>query len=250
MGVWRGAQFCSENKPKELVVAGVWHNNESARARQWSWSKDPYPRVPVKCWTSPTPRVPLAAKRKSFEDFWESLNQFKEEEGSSGEVCVQRSGVEAPRAPPPPPIPKALGKEPQRAKQFVKAGQAEAQEAKPKAKQASTPQFQPSGVQSKKRKKVPSPDDSGDESSPILTDESEDSEDPPLKPPPTEKSKVKQKSKKPLKKTKEGDGAPKETESVSAAEKVADQPLEEEAPAPQDKGPTPQDEEVSQKVCC
>ena len=75
----------------------------------------------------------------------------------------------------------------------------QAQEAKPKANQAPKPKFKPSGVQSKKRKKVPSPDDDGNESSPILTDGSEDSEDSPvpLKPPPTEKSKVKQKGKKP-----------------------------------------------------
>ena len=44
------------------------------------------------------------------------------------------------------------------------------------------------------------------------------------------KSKVKQKSKKPLKKTKKGDGAPKGTESVSAADKIADSALEEGAP--------------------
>ena len=34
------------------------------------------------------------------------------------------------------------------------------------------------------------------------------------------------------------------------ADKFADQPLVEEAPAPQDEGPTPQDKDVSKKVCC
>ena len=138
---------------------------------------------------------PLGRQSELFEELWESLNKFKEDEGTFGEVCVQSSRVEAPRAPPPP-NPQALGKQPQRAKQFVKAVEAQAQEAKPKAKQAPKPKFKPSGVQSKKQKKVLNLDDSGDESSPILTDRSGDSEDPPhpLKPPPTEKSKVKQKS--------------------------------------------------------
>ena len=121
----------------------------------------------------------LGRQSESFEEFWESLNKFKEVEGTSGEACAQSSRVEAPRAPPAP-IPQASGKQPQQAKQFVKAVQAEAQEAKPKAKQAPKPKFKPGGLQSKKRKKVPNPDDSGDKSSPIFTDGSEDSEDPPL----------------------------------------------------------------------
>ena len=190
-----------------------------------------------------TAESPLGRRSESFEEFWESLNKFKEGEGTSGEACVQSSGVEAPRAPPPP-IPQASGKQAQRAKQFVKAVQAQAQEAKSKAKQAPKPKFKPTGVQSKKRRRVPNRDDSGDQSSPILTEGNEDNEDPPvkLKPTPTEKSQLKQKRKTPLKKTKKGDGATEETESVSAADKIADQPLEEEAP-------TPQDEDVSEKVC-
>ena len=36
---------------------------------------------------------------------------------------------------------------------------------------------------------------------------------------------------------------------MSAADKVAEQPLEEDAPASQVEGPTPQDEDVSEKVC-
>ena len=152
---------------------------------------------------------PLGRQSESFEEFRESLNKFKEEEGTSSEACMQGSWVEAPLAPPPP-IPQASGRQPQRAKQFVNAVQAQAQEAKHKAKQAPKPKFKPSGLQSKKRKKVPSPDDSGDKSSPIFTDASEDSDDSPhpSKPPPTETLKVKQKSKEPLKKTKKADGAP------------------------------------------
>ena len=49
MGVCGGAQCRSENKFKESVVAGVLHNNESARARQKSWRHHPSPGVPVKC---------------------------------------------------------------------------------------------------------------------------------------------------------------------------------------------------------
>ena len=189
---------------------------------------------------------PMGRQSESLEEFWESLNKFKEEEDTSGEACVQGSRVEAPRAPPQP-IPQASGKQPQR----TKAVQAQAQEAKRKAKQVPKPRFKPSGVQSKKRKKLLNPDDIGDESSPSLIDGSEDSEDPPLplNPPPTEKSKVKQNSNKPFKKTKKRDDAPKEMECVSAADKIADQPLEEEAPAPQDVGPTPQDKDVLEKVC-
>ena len=138
---------------------------------------------------------PLGRQSEAFEDFSESLNKFKEEEGTSSEACVQSSRVEAPRAPPPP-----MSQAPQRAKQFVKAVQAQAVEAKPKGKQAPKPKSKPGGVQSKQRRKVPNPDDGGDEASPILTDGSEDSENSPLplQPPPTEKSKVKQNSKKPL----------------------------------------------------
>ena len=36
---------------------------------------------------------------------------------------------------------------------------------------------------------------------------------------------------------------------MSAAHKIGDQPLEEEAPASQDEGPTPQNNDVSEKVC-
>ena len=60
---------------------------------------------------------------------------------------------------------------------------------------------------------------------------------------------MKQKSKKPLEKTKKGDGAPMETQSVSTAKRVAEESLEEKAPAQQDEGPTAQDEDVSEKVC-
>ena len=60
---------------------------------------------------------------------------------------------------------------------------------------------------------------------------------------------MKQKRKKPLKKTQKGDGASKEIESLSAPDKIADQPLEEEAPTLEDEGPTPQEEDVSEKVC-
>ena len=72
---------------------------------------------------------PLGCQSESFEEFWESLSMFKEEEGTSGEACLQRSRVEAPHAPPPPII-QASRKQPQRAKPFVKAFQAQAQEAK------------------------------------------------------------------------------------------------------------------------
>ena len=143
---------------------------------------------------------PLGRHNESFEEFWESLNKHKVEEGTSCEACIE--GLRAP----PPPIPQSVGKQPQRAKQFVKAVQAQVQDAKPKAKQAPKPKLKRSGVQSKKRKKVPNPDDSGDESSPNLIEGSDDSEDAPLplKPPQTEKSKVKPKHKKPWKKTKKG----------------------------------------------
>ena len=163
---------------------------------------------------------------------------------------MQRSRAEAPCAPLPP-ILQASGKQPQWAKQFLKAVQAQAQEVKPKAKQAPKPKFKPSGAESKKRKKVLVPDDSGDESSPIPCGGSEDGEDSlhPGKPSPTKKSKVKQKRKKPLRKTKKGHGVPRETKSVSAADKIAGQLLEEEAPATQDERPTPQDKDVSEKVC-
>ena len=74
---------------------------------------------------------PLGRQSESLEEFWESLNKFKEEEGTSGEACVQSSRVEGPRAPPTP-IPQAPEKQPQLAKQFVKAVQPQAQEAKPR----------------------------------------------------------------------------------------------------------------------
>ena len=198
MGVWRVVQWRLENKPKELVAAGVWRNNESARASM-VMEQTPPPGSTRQTLDFTTAESPLGRQSESFKEFWESLKRFKEEESTSGEACVQSSRVEAPRAPTPPPIPQASGKQPQRARQFVKAVQAQAQEAKPKAKQASKPRFKPSGVQNKKRKKVTNPDDSGDESSPILTDGSEDSEDSSLqlKPPPTEKSKVKKKGNKP-----------------------------------------------------
>ena len=64
---------------------------------------------------------PLGHQSESFEEFWESLNKFKEEESTSGEASVQGSRVGAPHASPPP-IPQASGKQPQRAKRFLKAG--------------------------------------------------------------------------------------------------------------------------------
>ena len=104
---------------------------------------------------------PFGRQSELLKEFWESLNKFKKEEGTSGEACVQNSRVE-----PPPPIPQGSGKKPQREKQLVKAVEAQAQEAKPKATQAPKPEFKPSGVESMKRKEVSSPNDSGDEPSP------------------------------------------------------------------------------------
>ena len=46
MRVWRGAQCRSENKPEELVVAGLWHNNESARARNGRGAITPIQEYP------------------------------------------------------------------------------------------------------------------------------------------------------------------------------------------------------------
>ena len=165
MQVWQGVQCRSEDKAKGLVVGGVWHNNESAHARMVV-EQSPQSGSTRQMLDLTNVESPLDYQSKSFEYCWHRLNKFKEEEGSSDEACVQIFRVEAPRAPPPP-ICQASGKRPQRAKQFVKAVQAQAQQAKPKAKQAPKPKFKPSGFRSKKRKKVPNPDDSGDESSPI-----------------------------------------------------------------------------------
>ena len=43
---------------------------------------------------------PSGRQSESFEEFWKSLNKFKEEIGTCCAACVQSSRVEAPRAPP------------------------------------------------------------------------------------------------------------------------------------------------------
>ena len=195
-------------------------------------------------------KSPLGRQSASLEEFWETLNKFKEEEGTSGEACVQSSRVEAPCAPPAP-MPQASGKQHQQTKQFRKAVQAQAQQAKPKAKQAPKPEFKLSGVQSKKLKKVPNPDDSCDESSPILTDGSEDNEDSPLrlKRPPTERSKVKQKNKKLLTKTQGGMLHRRRRNPCAPRTKLQNNRLRRRSPHLKTKDPSPQDKDVSEKVC-
>ena len=84
---------------------------------------------------------PLGRQSESFEEFWESLNKFKEEEGTSGEAHVQRSRVEAPRSPPTP-IHQASGKQLQRAKHFVKARSSASTRGKGKGKAPSKTQVQ------------------------------------------------------------------------------------------------------------
>ena len=122
---------------------------------------------------------------------------------------------------------RSSGKQPEQSNLFVKAIQAQVQDAKPQAKQAPKPSVKPGDVQRKRPKKFRNPDGSSDRSSPYVTSGADDSQDDqlPVQPPQRKKSKVKPKDKKPFKKTKKADGASKqfgkeeETESVSTRDK-------------------------------